>query len=220
MSNKSAFLSDKLYEYLVDHSVREPDVLEQLREETSRLEAAAMQIAPEQGQFMQLLVRMLQARRTLEIGVFTGYSALSVALVLPSDGSVVACDVNEEWTRIARRFWRRAGVEDTIDLRLAPALETLDELLASGEEGSFDFAFIDADKREYDGYYERCLQLVRSGGLIMLDNMFKGGRVADPRETAASVQAIRDMNEKLHEDDRIHLSLVPIADGVTLALKK
>ena len=220
MSNKSAFLSDALYEYLIDNSVREPTVLAELRAETSSLEHSEMQIAPEQGQFMRLLVRLLNARRTLEIGVFTGYSSLSVALALPPDGSVVACDVNEEWTRITRRFWQKAGVEGKIDLRLGPALDTLDALLSDGQEESFDFAFIDADKEEYDGYYERSLKLVRSGGLIVLDNVFRGGRVADSAVTKASVQAIRDLNAKLHEDDRIHISMLPLADGVTLALKK
>lgn len=220
MSNKSAFLSDALYEYLIDNSVREPTVLAELRAETSSLEHSEMQIAPEQGQFMRLLVRLLNARRTLEIGVFTGYSSLSVALALPPDGSVVACDVSEEWTRIARRFWQKAGVEGKIDLRLGPALDTLDALLSDGQEESFDFAFIDADKEEYDGYYERSLKLVRSGGLIVLDNVFRGGRVADSAVTKASVQAIRDLNAKLHEDDRIHISMLPLADGVTLALKK
>ncbi len=220
MSNKSAFLSDALYEYLIDNSVREPAVLAELRAETSSLEHSEMQIAPEQGQFMRLLVRLLNARRTLEIGVFTGYSSLSVALALPPDGSVVACDVSEEWTRIARRFWQKAGVEGKIDLRLGPALDTLDALLSDGQEESFDFAFIDADKEEYDGYYERSLKLVRSGGLIVLDNVFRGGRVADSAVTKASVQAIRDLNAKLHEDDRIHISMLPLADGVTLALKK
>ena len=220
MSNKSAFLSDTLYEYLVDNSVREPEILQQLRAETAELEHSEMQIAPEQGQFMRLLVRLLNARRTLEIGVFTGYSSLSVALALPPDGSIVACDINEEWTSIADRFWKKAGVADKIDLRVAPALETLDALLANGEEESFDFAFIDADKEKYDGYYERSLKLVRPGGLIMLDNMFRRGCVADPAETKPSVQAIRDLNAKLHADERIHLSMLPLADGVTLALKK
>lgn len=220
MSKKSAFLSDALYEYLLENSVRESEILEELREETSALEYSEMQIAPEQGQFMQLIVRLLDARRTLEIGVFTGYSSLSVALAMPPEGSIVACDVSEEWTRLARRFWEKAGVEDKIDLRIGPALETLDALLDDGQHESFDFVFIDADKEEYDGYYERSLALVRSGGLIMLDNMFRGGRVADSSERQPSVQAIRDLNAKLHTDDRIHLSMLPLADGVTLALKK
>lgn len=220
MSNKSIGLSDELHQYLLDVSVREPEVLRRLRAETMRHPMGKMQIAPEQGQFMQLLVRMLGARRTLEVGTFTGYSALAVALALPADGQVVACDVSEEYTAIARDYWDAAGVTDKIDLHIAPALETLDALLDDEQAETFDFAFIDADKVNYDGYYERALALVRPGGLITLDNMLRGGRVADPSVDDASTKAIRALNEKLRADDRIHLSLVPIADGLTLALKK
>jgi len=179
-----------------------------------------MQIAPEQGQFMALLVQLIGAKKTLEVGVFTGYSSLSVALALPADSKIIACDVSEEYTAIARRYWQQAGVADKIDLRLAPAIETLDQLLAASVAQTFDFAFIDADKENYDAYYERCLQLVRPGGLIAIDNVLWSGRAADPLDQDQSTQAIRAFNEKLHDDERITLSLVPIADGLTLALKR
>jgi caffeoyl-CoA O-methyltransferase len=200
--------------------LREPDILQQLREETAHLPNAIMQIAPEQGQFMALLVQLLGATKTLEVGVFTGYSSLCVALALPANGKIVACDVSEEYTAIARRYWEAAGVADKIDLRLAPALETLDELLAAGLAGTFDFAFIDADKRNYEGYYERSLQLIRPGGLIAIDNVLWSGRVAEPQAQDNQTQVIRALNEKLHDDKRITLSMVPIADGLTLALKR
>lgn len=220
MSNRTIGLPDALYAYLLEHSLREPEVLRRLREETARHPEAQMQIAPEQGQFMALLVRLMGARRALEVGVFTGYSSTVVALALPPEGRLVACDVSEEYTAHARRAWKEAGVDDRVELRIGPAVETLDALLAAGEGGRFDFAFIDADKEAYDAYYERCLQLVRPGGLIAFDNTFRGGRVADPSETSASVEAIRRLNAKLHRDARIHLSIVPIADGLTLALKR
>ncbi|GAB4207333.1 MAG: class I SAM-dependent methyltransferase [Coleofasciculaceae cyanobacterium] len=220
MSKKSLGLDHQLYDYLLSVSLREPDILRQLREETARHPAAIMQIAPEQGQFMALLVQLLGATKTLDIGVFTGYSSLSVALALPPNGKIIACDVSEDDTAIARRYWRAAGVADKIDLRLAPALDTLDELLASGQAGTFDFAFIDADKRNYDAYYERSLQLIRPGGLIAIDNVLWAGRVADPQEQDNQTNTIRAFNEKLHHDERVTLSLVPIADGLTLALKR
>jgi len=220
MSNKYLPLNDQIYEYLQSVSLREHPALKRLREETARMPSAQMQIAPEQGQFMSLLVQLLGARKTLEIGVFTGYSALSVALALPEDGRVFACDVSEEWTRVARRYWAEAGVADKITLRLAPAVETLDELLAGGQAGTFDFAFIDADKSNYEAYYERALQLVRPGGLVAIDNVLWSGRVADPSDADADTAAIRALNERLHRDERVALSLVPIADGLTLALKR
>jgi predicted O-methyltransferase YrrM len=220
MSKKSLGLDNQLYDYLLSVSLREPDILRQLREETTRHPAAIMQIAPEQGQFMALLVQLLGATKTLDIGVFTGYSSLSVALALPPNGKIIACDVSEDDTAIARRYWQAAGVADKIDLRLAPALDTLDELLASGQAGTFDFAFIDADKRNYDAYYERSLQLIRPGGLIAIDNVLWAGRVADPQEQDNQTNTIRAFNEKLHHDERVTLSLVPIADGLTLALKR
>lgn len=220
MSNRTIGLSDELYEYLLAVSVREPEILKRLRAETAEHPASHMQIAPEQGQFMALLVRLLQARKTLEVGVFTGYSSLSVALALPEQGQIVACDVSEEYTEVARRYWREAGVSDKVDLRIAPAAETLRLLVEEGQAGTFDFAFIDADKERYDVYYERVLDLLRPGGLVAIDNTFRGGRVADPAVDDAGTEAIRALNAKLHGDDRIHLSMVPIADGLTLALKQ
>ena len=220
MSRQTLPLTDQLYDYLLGASLREPDVLRRLREETAAHPKSQMQIAPEQGQFMALLARLMGARRALEVGVFTGYSSLAVARALPEDGHLVACDVSEEYTAVARRYWQEAGVDQKIDLRIAPAAETLDALLEDGQAGTFDFAFIDADKTGYDGYYERTLRLLRSGGLVVLDNMLQGGAVADPADDSASVQAIRALNAKLHEDARIHLSLLPVADGLTLALKR
>ena len=219
MSNKTFTLSDDLYAYFFENSVREPDILRRLREETARDSMARMQIAPEQGQFMQLLVRLMGARRYLEVGVFTGYSSLAVALVLPANGRIVACDVSDIWTKVARRYWAEAGVAEKIDLRLAPALQTLDGLIAAGEAGSFDFAFIDADKTSYRAYYERALTLIRVGGLIAVDNTLWEGRVADPKARDADTQAIRDFNRHLRDDRRVQLCLVPIGDGLSLALK-
>jgi caffeoyl-CoA O-methyltransferase len=219
MSNKTFTLSDDLYAYFFENSVREPDILRRLREETASDSMARMQIAPEQGQFMQLLVRLMDARRYLEVGVFTGYSSLAVALVLPANGRIVACDVSDIWTKVARRYWAEAGVAEKIDLRLAPALQTLDGLIAAGEAGSFDFAFIDADKTSYRAYYERALTLIRVGGLIAVDNTLWEGRVADPKARDADTQAIRDFNRHLRDDRRVQLCLVPIGDGLSLALK-
>ncbi|NER34501.1 MAG: methyltransferase domain-containing protein [Oscillatoria sp. SIO1A7] len=220
MSKKTLGLDDRLLDYLRSVSLRESDVLGQLRSETANHPWANMQIAAEQGQFMALLVQLLGATKTLEIGVFTGYSSLAIALALPPNGKVIACDVSEEYTSIARRYWQAAGVADKIDLRLAPALETLDELIGSGQRGSFDFVFIDADKENYENYYERSLLLLRPGGLIAIDNVLWSGKVADPEIQDANTQAIRNLNEKLHQDERVTLSLVSIADGLTLALKR
>ena len=200
MSNKTFTLSDDLYAYLFENSVREPDILRRLREETARDSMARMQIAPEQGQLMQLLVRLMGARRYLEVGVFTGYSSLAVALALPADGRILACDISDTWTRVARRYWAEAGVAGKIDLRLAPALQTLDGLIGAGGAGSFDFAFIDADKISYQAYYERALTLIRVGGLIAMDNTLWEGRVADPTARDADTQAIRDFNRHLRDD--------------------
>jgi len=219
--NKSTLgLSTELLEYLQINSLREPEILAQLRTETAALPGSQMQIAPEQGQFMAWLVTLMGAKRTLDIGVFTGYSALVVALALPEEGQVVACDRDPHSTAIARRYWHTAGMADKIDLQLAPALETLDRLLANQQHGSFDFAFIDADKCNYSNYYERCLQLVRSGGVIAIDNVLWSGRVADVSDTDKQTEAIRAFNTQLQADDRIDLSLVPIADGLTLARKR
>lgn len=220
MSNRSISLTESLYDYLIAVSLREPRLLLDLREETAALPNASMQIAPEQGQFMALLVRLMGARRCLEVGVFTGYSSLCVALALPADGRIVACDVSAEWTAVARAYWQAAGVEDKVDLRLAPALETLDGLLADGHAGTFDLAFIDADKPRYLAYYERALALVRAGGLIVIDNTLWSGRVADPEISDESTVALRHFNEVLHGDARVDLSLVPVGDGLTLARRR
>jgi len=220
MTNRSISLTDSLYEYLLSVSLREPDVLRRLRAETAAYPDARMQIAPEQGQFMALLARLTGARRCLEVGVFTGYSSLAVALALPDDGRIVACDVSEEWTAVARRYWAEAGVAHKIDLRLAPALDTLEGLLADGEAGRFDFAFLDADKENYPRYFEMLLALVRPGGLIVADNTLWSGRVADPANDEASTVALRRFNEQLHRDGRVDISLVPIGDGLTIALKR
>jgi caffeoyl-CoA O-methyltransferase len=220
MSNRSISLTDSLYEYLLSVSLREPDLLRQLREETAADPAARMQISPEQGQFMGLLARLLGARRCLEVGVFTGYSSLALALALPDDARIVACDVSERWTAVARRYWAAAGVAHKIDLRLATALETLERLLADGEAGRYDFVFIDADKENYVGYYERALELLRPGGLVVVDNTLWSGRVADPENAEPDTVALRHFNEHLHGDQRVDLSLVPIGDGLTLARKR
>jgi predicted O-methyltransferase YrrM len=220
MSNKTIGIDRQLYEYLLSVSVREAEILTQLRQETARHPMARMQIAPEQGQFMALLVQLMGAKKTLEIGVFTGYSSLVVALALPPDGKLVACDVSEEYTAIARRYWQQAGVADKIDLNIGPALSTLDRLLAEGQAGTFDFAFIDADKSNYDNYYEKALELIRPGGAIAIDNVLWSGQVGDPQIQDNRTNAIRSLNEKLHRDERVFISLVPIADGLTLALKK
>ena len=220
MSNRTIALTDPLYEYLLSVSLREPALLAELRAEMAGHPDVQMQIAPEQGQFMALLVRLIGARRCLEIGVFTGYSSLATALALPADGRLVACDVSEEWTAIARRYWRRAGVEHKIDLRLAPALDTLDALLASGAAATFDFVFLDGDKGNYPAYYERIYMLLRTGGLLAIDNTLWSGRLLDPRERDPETEGIRRLNEQLHRDARIDLSLLPLADGLTLALKR
>ena len=220
MTKQTTGLEETLADYIQSISLREPDILRQLREETAKLSMAQMQISAEQGQFMALLVQLMGAKKTLEIGVFTGYSALAVALALPDDGKVIACEISEEYTAIAKDFWGRAGVSEKIDLRIAPALETLEKLIAEGEMGSFDLAFIDADKRNYENYYERALTLLRPGGLILIDNVLWSGKVVDPTITDKQTQAIREFNQKLHQDSRISLSLIAIADGLTLALKR
>jgi predicted O-methyltransferase YrrM len=219
MSRHFAF-DERTYQYVIDTSVRETDVARRLREETQRLPQAQMQIGPDQGQFLQLLVQSIHAKKTLEVGVFTGYSSLWVAMGLPDDGRIVACDVSEEYTAVARRYWKEAGVDRKIDLQLRPALETLDDLLANNEAGTFDFAFIDADKGNYDNYYERALKLMRVGGLIAVDNTIWSGRVADPKASDTDTVAIRRLNEKLHRDERIALSMLTVGDGLTLAMKK
>jgi predicted O-methyltransferase YrrM len=220
MSVRTLNLDANLYDYLLAVSVREPRLLAELREETSRLPSAGMQISPEQGQLLRLLVELVGARRCLEVGVFTGYSSTCVALSLPEGGKLIACDVSVEYTDVARRYWRLAGVEERIELRLAPAIATLDALLAEGQAGTMDFAFVDADKENYPGYYERCLDLLRPGGLLAIDNVLWGGSVADPSNTSPSTRAIRALNECLRTDERVSISLVPIGDGLFLARKR
>jgi predicted O-methyltransferase YrrM len=220
MSNRSIGLDGRLYEYLLSASLREHPVLAALRAETASHPRVNMQIAPEQGQFMALLVKLLGATRCIEVGVFTGYSSLAVALAMPATGRLVACDISEEYTAVARRHWEQAGVAGRIDLRIAPALETLDAMLAAGGAGAWDFAFVDADKGGYPEYYERLLELLRPGGLIAVDNTLWDGDVADPGNQEPDTLAIRAFNEKLHADERIDLSLVPIGDGLTLARKR
>ena len=219
MTGRTINLDDPLYRYLIEHSVREHPVLAQLREATRSQPYADMQIGPDQGQLMALLVKLVDARRTIEVGVFTGYSALAVALALPEDGHVLACDINESTTKIAREHWARARVAHKIDLVLAPALQTLDARLAAGETGQYDFAFIDADKTNHDAYYERCLQLVRTGGLIVFDNVLWSGRVAKPNQDADTA-ALHALNMKLHSDERVDISMLAVGDGVTLARKR
>ncbi len=220
MSNQSIQLTPELYTYLLEVSLRESDLLQELRERTRQMPEARMQIAPDQGQFMTLLARLLGVRKALEIGVFTGYSALCVAAALPADGCLIACDISAEYTRIAQEYWARAGVADRIDLRLAPASETLAALLAEGAAGSFDLAFIDADKTGYAGYYEQCLALLRPGGLIVVDNVLWNGRVLDTASADADTRAIRAFNRRIHRDARVDLSLVPIGDGLSLLRKR
>ncbi len=221
MSSHTIKLTDRLYEYLLDVGTRESEVARELRAATKKATRAhEMQISPEQGAFMALLVRMLGARRTIEVGTFTGYSALVVAEALPEDGQVVACDVSEEWTAVGRPFWERAGVADKIDLQLRPATETLDALIEAGGEASFDFAFIDADKSGYDDYYERCLTLLRVGGVIGIDNVLWSGAVVKRTRRDADTEAIRAINAKVHEDPRVDTCMLPIGDGLTLAIKR
>jgi predicted O-methyltransferase YrrM len=220
MSVATIAMTEALYGYLLNTTLREPELLARLRRETAALPSGGMQISPEQGQLMGLLIELTGARRTLEVGVFTGYSSTVVALALPSNGRLVACDVSEEWTNIARRYWREAGVESKIELHVQPALQTLDALLVAGEAGSFDFAFIDADKTAYDAYYERCLTLLRPGGLLAVDNTLWSGAVADSSDQRESTRAIHALNVKMAADSRVTTSLVPIGDGLHLARKR
>lgn len=213
-------LTAELYPYFCAISQREPPALAQLRQAAAALQIPQIQIAPEQAQLLSLLLKLMSARRTIEIGVLAGYSALAVALALPDNGQIIACDRNDELSAFARHHWQQAGVAHKIDLRIAPALETLDQLLAAGEAEQFDFVLIDADKRNYDAYYERSLQLVRPGGLIAIDNTLWSGNVANASVQDPQTQALRELNQKLHQDSRIDLSLIPLGDGMTLALKR
>ena len=220
MANKTMGISDDLAAYVVKVGTREPDVLARLREETAAIPQHNMQIAPEQGAFLALLVELIGARRCIEVGTFTGYSSTAVALALPEDGQIVCCDVSEEWTSLARTYWAEAGVSGKVDLRIAPATETLDQLVAGGQEATYDFAFVDADKAGYDAYYERLLRLIRPGGLIVFDNMLWGGDVLDTDPSDEDTKALQALNAKLARDERITLCLLPVADGVTLARRR
>jgi predicted O-methyltransferase YrrM len=220
MSTRSLGLSPALYDYLLAVSLREPEVLSELRRETAALPNAGMQISPEQGQFMRLLVELIGARRALEVGVFTGYSSLCVALALPADGQLLACDVSPTYTDIARKYWQRAGVEQRVSLRIGPAVATLDELLESGQKESFDFAFIDADKENYSKYYEQALALLKPGGLLTIDNVLWSGNVADTSDTSPATEAIRRLNTIVKNDPRVSISLLPVGDGLFLARKR
>jgi predicted O-methyltransferase YrrM len=213
-------LSDSLYEYVLAVGLREPEIFRELREETGKLADGEMQIAPEQGPFLAMLIQLLGAKNCVEVGTFTGYSALWVASALPPDGNLICCDVSEEYTSLARTYWAKAGVAEKIDLRLGPAIDTLNQLLAGGWAGLMDYAFIDADKSNYDAYYEACLKLLRPGGIIAIDNTLWDGKVANERITDPDTAAIRALNAKLHTDNRVSLSFLPFADGLTLCLKR
>ena len=217
MSNRTIQLDDRTYEYLLAHSLREAPALAALRAETASHPKVNMQIAPEQGQFMQMLVRLTGARRAIEVGVFTGYSSLAVMLAMPKDGRLLACDISSVYTAVARRHWQEAGVADRIELVIAPAKATLDARIAAGESGRYDFAFIDADKGGYLAYYERLMKLVRPGGLIVVDNTLWSGEVANPENRDSDTAALREFNDILHKDARIELAMLPVGDGLTLA---
>jgi len=219
MSRDHIQLTPELSDYLRQVSLHEPEVLAKLREDTAKLENGAMQITPEQGQFMRLLVRLLCVRKALEIGTFTGYSSTAVALGLPADGRLICCDVSEEYTARAREAWREAGVESRIELRIGPAVKTLDAMIANGDSGTFDFAFIDADKPNYGAYLDRVYKLLRTGGLALVDNVLWSGRVIDPAVNDDGTTAIREFNTNLKDDPRFAISMLPLGDGVTLAMK-
>ena len=220
MSRSTLKLTDAVYDYMLEHSLRESEACRLLREETAPMKMGMMQVSPEQGQFMAFLVRLTETRRALEIGTFTGYSALCVAQALPSDGRLVCCDVSEEWTSVGQRYWQSAGVSDKIDLKIGPATETLQALREDGEEGRYDFAFIDADKENYLVYYENVLSLLRTGGVLLIDNVLWGGGVANPGKNDDDTNAIRTLNQHLHGDDRVLLSMLPVGDGLTLVMKQ
>ncbi|MGE4561619.1 MAG: class I SAM-dependent methyltransferase [Rhodospirillales bacterium] len=219
MTTRTIQITDRVYDYMQEVSVREPEILKRLRAETAELPEHNMQISPEQGQFMALLVGLIGARRALEIGTFTGYSALAVALALPDDGKLIACEISEEYTAIGRRYWQEAGLDTNIDLKIGLALDTLDGLITEGQAETYDFAFIDADKVNYQNYFDRALILLRPGGLIAVDNVLWNGAVADPRNTTKDTEAIREFNAELGDDTRVAISMVPIGDGLTLARK-
>jgi predicted O-methyltransferase YrrM len=219
MANQTITMTDALYDYMLSVSLREPKVLSELRAKTAKMSTGGMQIAPEQGQFMALLVQILGARKTLDVGVFTGYSSTVVAMALPEDGRVIGFDTNVEWTKMARQTWEEAGVAHKVELKLGLAQDSLQELLNQGQAGTFDFAFIDADKQSYDIYYEYCLKLLRVGGIMALDNMFQDGKVLHPESEAEQIQIVDRLNKKIRTDERVSISLLPLADGLMLALK-
>ena len=219
MSFRNAYIEESIYSYLLENSLRELPVLKKLREETQKMPLGRMQISPDQGQFMAMLVRLIAPKKVLEVGTFTGYSSLAMALALPENGKIVACDISEKYTRKARRFWKEAGVADKIELRLGRASETLDKMLSEGLSGTFDMAFIDADKENYSIYYEKCLELLRSGGLILIDNVLWYGRPANPDASDADTVAIRKFNKFVYKDFRVDISLLSVGDGLTLARK-
>ena len=220
MSSRNDYIDEELYDYILDASLRDSPLLKQLRQETAEMPSGVMQISPDQGQFMALLVRLTEARRIIEVGTFTGYSSTVMAQALPEDGILIACDVSDDYADVARRYWKKAGVADRIELRLGPAEETLVNMLRKGESESYDMAFIDADKVNYRTYYERCLELVRTGGLIMIDNVLWSGRPAKPEEGDKDTVAIRELNAAIRDDDRVDMSLLSIGDGLTLARKR
>ena len=220
MSSSTIVVNDQIDNYLLCHVRPESETAEALRKATAPMPASVMQVSPLQGAFMSWLVSLLDVKSALEVGTFTGYSALCVAEALPDDGKLIACDVSEEWTSMAREYWARGGVAHKIDLQLRPAVETLDSLIQDGREGTFDFAFIDADKPNYDSYYERCLRLLRIGGIVAVDNVLWTGRVADESYNDESTLAIRALNDKIQNDDRVSNVMLPIGDGLTLATKR
>ena len=220
MSNRTLSIDDRIYDYLCDVYINEPELLRQLREETAQIEYSVMQISPEQGQFMSLLIKLMGAKRAIEIGTYTGYSSISVASAMPEDGKLICCDISPQWTDIAEKYWALAGLENKIDLCIRPAEQTLQILIDDGAEKTFDFIFIDADKQNYVMYYEMALRLLRKGGIIAIDNTLWSGAVADPENTEPGTRAIRRFNEMLKDDDRVSQSLLTIGDGLTLILKE
>lgn len=219
MTKTTLTMTESIYQYYLANSLREDPTLTKLRKETAKLSSSKMQIAPEQGQFLAFLIKMLNAKKSLDIGVYTGYSSLVVAMAMSEGGKVVGCDINTEWTQIAKKYWKLAGQEKKIELKIAPAVNTLEQLLSDGEENTFDFIFIDADKKNYINYYELSLKLLRPGGVIAVDNVLWGGRVADPHDDDENTLAIREFNDKVFNDPRVFISMIPIADGLTLIIK-
>ena len=220
MSSRNVYIDDKIYDYILDNSLRDMPILEKLREETIKMPDGGMQISSDQGQFMALLVRMLEVKKIVEVGTFTGYSSLVMALALPDNGQIITCDISEEYTEVAQRFWQEAGVVNKINLRLGLAVETLAEILSNGEAGTFDMAFIDADKSNYNVYYEKCLELLRPGGLILIDNVLWYGKPARLEERDSDTTAIRNFNKNIYKDERVEMSMIAVGDGLTLALKR